>query len=106
MEGYTTLSEAINDLTKKGYSANFNIKSDCLECAENMLLLRPDEFEVDEVYRFQEMSDLDNEDILYAISSPQNGIKGLLVNAYGTYSDASTSELIAKLEIPRIDDSH
>lgn len=97
MRTYTTLSEAINDLAKRGYTANFNISSDCIECAENDLALRPDEFEIDEVYRFQEMSDLDNESILYAISSPGNNLKGLLVNAYGIYSDTATSELIDKL---------
>lgn len=98
MTTYTTLSEAINDLTKKGYTENFNIESDCIICDENRIRLRPDEFEIDEVYRFQEMSDLDNESILYAISSPTNNIKGLLVNAYGTYSDTNTTELIRKLE--------
>lgn len=98
MKTYNTLSEAINDLTKNGYTANFNIKNDCIECAENELLLRPDEFEIDEIYRFQEMSDLDNESILYAISSEKNNLKGLLVNAYGIYSDTATTELIKKLE--------
>ena len=98
MRNYTTLSEAINDLANRGYTSDFNIKDVCLECAENMLLLKPDEFEIDEVYRFQEMSDLDNESILYAISSPHNNIKGLLVNAYGLYSDTATTELIKKLE--------
>ncbi len=98
MRNYTTLSEAINDLANRGYTSDFNIKDGCLECAENMLLLKPDEFEIDEVYRFQEMSDLDNESILYAISSPNNNIKGLLVNAYGLYSDTATTELIKKLE--------
>lgn len=98
MTTYTTLSEAINDLAKRGYTENFNIESDCIICAENRIRLRPDEFEIDEVYRFQEMSDLDNESILYAISSPVNNIKGLLVNAYGTYSDTSTTELVRKLE--------
>ncbi|MDD4778134.1 MAG: phosphoribosylpyrophosphate synthetase [Fermentimonas sp.] len=98
MATYSTLSEAINDLTRKGYTENFNIESDCIVCKENMLRLQPDEFEIDEVYRFQEMSDLDNESILYAISSEANNIKGLLVNAYGTYSDAATTELVRKLE--------
>jgi hypothetical protein len=102
MRNYTTLTEAINDLAKRGYTSNFNIKDGSLECAENMLLLKPDEFEIVEVYRFQEMSDLDNESILYAISSPKNNIKGLLVNAYGIYSDTATTELVAKLEVPRV----
>ncbi|MFZ1790101.1 MAG: phosphoribosylpyrophosphate synthetase [Saprospiraceae bacterium] len=97
MKTYTTLSEAINDLTKLGYTYNFNIKSDCIECAENNLQLQPDEFEIDEVFRFQEMSDVDNESILYAISSTENNLKGLLVNAYSIYADTASTKLIAKL---------
>jgi hypothetical protein len=97
MQTYTTLSEAINDLTKRGYTENFNVESDCIVCGENRIRLHPDEFEIDEVYRFQEMSDLDNESILYAISSPLNGMKGLLVNAYGIYSETATTELVEKL---------
>jgi len=64
MKTYITLSEAISDLAKKGYTFNFNIKNDCIECAENNLQLQPDEFEIDEAPRFQEMSDVDNESIL------------------------------------------
>lgn len=99
MKTYITLSEAINDLTKKGYTYNFNIKQDCIWCAENNLQLEPDEFEIDEVYRFQEMSDVDNESILYAISSAQNNVKGLLVNAYSIYADSASTKLIEKLKI-------
>ncbi|MBL1232556.1 MAG: phosphoribosylpyrophosphate synthetase [Vicingaceae bacterium] len=99
MKTYITLSEAINDLTKKGYTVNFNIKQDCIECAENNLQLQPDEFEIDEVYRFQEMSDVDNESILYAISSTNKNVKGLLVNAYSIYADTASTKLIEKLNI-------
>ena len=97
MKAYTTLSEAINDLTKAGYTFNFNIKHDCIKCVENNIELKPDEFEIDGVYRFQEMSDVDNESILYAISSIKNNLKGLLVNAYSIYADTASTELIAKL---------
>ncbi|MGE5683335.1 MAG: phosphoribosylpyrophosphate synthetase [Bacillota bacterium] len=98
-KSYTTLSEAVNDLTKRGYTFNFNIKNDCIECNENSLQLHPDEFEIDEVHRFQEMSDLDNESILYAISSTTNNVKGLLVNAFGTYADSTSAALVAKLSL-------
>lgn len=97
MKTYTTLSEAINDLTKKGYTFNFNINQDCIECGERKIQLQPEEFEIDEVYRFQEMSDIDNESILYAISSIHHNLKGLLVNAYSIYSDTASTKLIAKL---------
>ena len=97
MKTYATLSEAINDLTKRGYTFNFNLKNDCIECVEKNIQLQPDEFEIDEVHRFQEMSDVDNESILYAISSIQNNLKGLLVNAYGIYADTASAKLIEKL---------
>ena len=97
MRTYTTLSEAVNDLTKKGYTFNFNIRHDCIWCAQNNMQLQPDEFEIDQTYRFQEMSDVDNESVLYAISSMKNNVKGLLVNAYGIYADTASSKLIAKL---------
>lgn len=100
MGKYNTLSEAINDLTKKGYTHNFNIKEDCIECAENNCQLQPDEFEIDEKYRFQEMSDVDNESILYAISSKDGDLKGLLVNAYGIYADYASFKLVQKLNRP------
>ena len=98
MQNYKTLSEAINDLAKRGYTFNFNLKSDCIECIENRIQLQPEEFEIDEVHRFQEMSDVDNESILYAISSDQNRVKGILVNAYGMYADTASAKLIAKLD--------
>jgi len=98
MKVYTTLSEAINDLTKRGYTFNFNIKTDCIQCIENSINLQPDEFEIDEVHRFQEMSDVGDENILYAISSDKYNLKGLMVNAFGIYSDTASTELIAKLD--------
>lgn len=97
MKTYTTLSEAVNELTKKGYTYNFNLKQECIECTENNLQLQPEEFEIDEVHRFQEMSDVDNESILYAISSTQGHVKGLLVNAYSIYADTASTKLVEKL---------
>ena len=97
MKVYETLSEAINDLTKRGYTLNFNLKRDRIECAENKINLQPDEFEIDEVHRFQEMSDVGDENILYAISSHKNNMKGILVNAFGIYADTASAELAAKL---------
>lgn len=97
MQQYSNLVEAINGLSKRGYTFNFNIKTDCIECVENKLQLHPDEFEIDETHRFQEMSDVDNESILYAISSTQNNLKGLLVNAYGIYADTASAALVSKL---------
>lgn len=100
MGKYTSLSVAVNDLTTKGYTHNFNVKDDCLECSTLQLKLKPEEFAIDEKHRFQEMSDVDNESVLYAISAKNGEVKGLLVNAYGTYADLASFELIQKLNTP------
>lgn len=100
MGKYTTLSEAINDLTKKGYTHNFNVKEDCIECPTLQLKLQPEEFEIDEKHRFEEMSDVDSESVLYAISSKNEDVKGLLANAYGVYADNASFELVQKLNRP------
>ena len=100
MGKYTSLSEAINDLTNKGYIYNFNMKENFIECPENQCQLQPDEFEIDEKHRFQEMSDVDNESVLYAISSSDGSVKGLLVNAYGIYADYASFKLVQKLNRP------
>ena len=100
MGKYARLSVAVNDLTKKGYTYNFNMKEECIECQENQCQLQPEDFEIEEKHRFQEMSDVDNESVLYAISSTDGKIKGLLVNAYGVYADYASFKLIQKLNMP------
>ena len=47
-----------------------------------------------DVYKRQ---DVDDESILYAISSEKFLLKGLLVNGYGVSADALTQEMISKL---------
>ena len=97
MKTYDTLSEAVNDLIKRGYISNFNIKKDSLTCIENEINLHPDDFEIDEVHRFEGNTDPGDENVLYAISSVKFQMKGLLVNAFGMYSDSFSAELIEKL---------
>ena len=97
MKTYDTLSEAVNDLVKRGYISNFNIKKDSLTSIENEINLHPDDFEIDEVHRFEGNTDPGDENVLYAISSVKYQMKGLLVNAFGMYSDSFSGELIEKL---------
>ncbi|WP_445955762.1 phosphoribosylpyrophosphate synthetase [Yeosuana sp.] len=96
MKNYDTLSEAINDLQANGYTYDFNLKSKCLECASLKLELDPEDFEVDETFRFESMSSTDDNSVLYAISS-KNGIKGLLVDAYGVYAENISEAMRKKL---------
>lgn len=96
-DSYETLSEATNGLRQKGYTEDLNLKPLCLECTTSKLELHPEDFEVDAFYRFEGMSNPDDNSIVYAISG--KGIKGVLVDAYGVYSESLTESMIAKLSV-------
>lgn len=98
MYDYQTLSEATNGLRERGFTLDFNLKENCIHCHTKDLRLSPAEFEVVEVYRFEGMSNPDDNSIVYAIESA-DGLKGVLVNAYGVYADEASDEIIAKLNI-------
>lgn len=95
---YATLSEATTDLKKRGYTYDFNLKSDCVECPALKLRLTPEKFSVDEFYRFEGESSTDDNAIVFAIRSG-NGIKGVLVDAYGVYAESLNEAMIRKLAI-------
>lgn len=96
---YDTASQAVNGLVKRGYTANFSIltEKECLICHSPALELSPDDFEIDEIYRFEGMTDPGDESIVYGISSKKHRIKGVVVNAYGVYADSAKSQIVQKL---------
>lgn len=98
MQTYDTLSETMEALRKEGYVEDFNLRQDCLECREGQFKVFADEFKIDEFFRFEGQTDPADEAILYAISSENHQIKGLLVSGYGMYTEAVTNELLAKLQ--------
>lgn len=97
---YDTVSEALNDLAKRGFTHDFNIheEADCLICTNTMTQLSPEEFEIVETYRFEGDTDPADEMIVFAISSIKHNLKGVLLNAYGVYADGATSKIVAMLE--------
>lgn len=86
MKNYESLSEALTDLRKRGYDNDFETQSICLYCSDLDMRLDPEDFHVDEVYRFQGDSNPEGSSVIYAISS-STGVKGTLVDAYGAYSE-------------------
>jgi hypothetical protein len=102
MKSYKTLSEAIEDLKKQGYTEDFNLTENALNWKAKQLQIHPEHFVVDETFRFEGMSSTDDNSILYAISS-DNGVKGLLVDAYGVYSDSLSPAMIQKLRVTHQD---
>ena len=99
MEEMTTITEVIDHLHKNGYLEDFNLQQNSLVCKNNDFNVFHDEFIVDKVYRFEGNSDPADEATVYAISSPKYGIKGILVNGAGIYTDSLTDEMLRSLKI-------
>jgi hypothetical protein len=100
MKNYTSLSQATNDLKARGYKEDFNLQPTCIECPSLKLQWHPEEFTIDEFYRFEGMSNVDDNSIVFAISS-RNNVKGVLVDAYGVYAENLNDAMIKKLAIKR-----
>ena len=96
---YDTVTEAMADLKKMGYTIDFSILTakECLICHITATELSPDDFEIDHFYRFEGDSDPGDQMIVYAISSTKNNLKGIVVNAYGIYADNESSAIVKKL---------
>lgn len=100
LKNYDTVSEAMNDLAKRGYTTDFSIKTekDCLHCIKTEIELSPEDFIIDETYRFEGNTDPGDEMIVFAISSTKTNLKGILVNGYGMYSDSAISKIVEHLK--------
>lgn len=94
-----TLYQVVEDLKKQGYTEDFNLKQNCLECRGSKFEVLAHEFVVDEVYHFDDMDDPGEQSVLYAISSPVRKIKGILINGVGIYSEEITNEMADKLKV-------
>lgn len=97
-----TLSQTIEALRKEGYTEDFNLEQNCIECRQGAFKLFHDEFVIDKYYRFEGDSDPADEATLYAISSQKHNIKGILVNGAGIYTQDITDEMLNTLKIKNV----
>ncbi len=91
---YATVSEAIEQLRKQGFTTDFNLEENCIVCHPNRF--GPDEFEIVDVYRYEGETDPADEATVYAVES-RSGLKGVLVTGYGASADPMAEEMLRKL---------
>ena len=99
MTTYDTVTEAVNNLLERGYNNDFNQIEDGLQqlCHNICSSLPSEDFMIDEVHRFEGMTDPADQPIVYAVSSKKFNIKGIVVNGYGVYADSTTSAIVQNL---------
>lgn len=99
MQAYDNMVTALNDLKLRGFTTDFNLLFDELQCSTSGTRLQPEEFEIVEHHRFEANTNPDDSSVLYAIQSTDGKLKGVLVNAYGVYGEALSDKMISKLKV-------
>jgi hypothetical protein len=92
-----TLSEVMTAIQKDGFKENFSVKENLLYAPEANKYYAPAEVSIANFYRFEGTSDPGDNSILYAIET-SDGVKGILLDAYGAYSDQDTTGFINEVE--------
>ncbi|ACU57616.1 hypothetical protein [Chitinophaga pinensis] len=93
---YDTVANAINALKSQGFTVDFNLEGNYLVNGVHKIALS--EFNIVDVYRYEGDTDPSDEAAVYAIASA-DGVKGVLVTAYGPSADTLSEEMLEKLKI-------
>ena len=94
---YGTLSEAVADLERKGYTDELTLTAEGLfNVGVPMDATR---FTIDSYHRFEGPSDPGDLSIVYAITSEELGLKGLLVGDYGPEAAGFIQKMVDPLNI-------
>lgn len=91
---YGTVTEAIEAYRKQGFTKDFNLKENCLECGDTKH--SAEDFHIVDVYRYEGASDPGDEAAVYAIEA-KDGTKGILVTGYGANSEEVPPSILKKL---------
>ena len=95
MKNNESLVDALDDLRKRGYDADFEPQSNCLYCNSLDLRLNEAEFQIDEIYRFEDDSNPADDAVVYALTST-TGVKGTIVDGFGASVGHNNSDLAKK----------
>ncbi len=87
-------TDVLRELQGRGYTENLVPRFDHLEAHNGKEKVPPEEFEVDEIFRFENTSDPDDQSILYAISF--RGEKGTFLESYGLYHEEMSPQMIRR----------
>jgi hypothetical protein len=97
MEPYQNQIKTIIDLQNRGYDHDFILSQESIFCIQKNECMFPDEFDVIAVYRFGNDTLLTGERIIFAISSSNCDLRGILMTSDDNYSSGISIHLWSKL---------
>jgi hypothetical protein len=95
-----TLSNVIERLVSRGFTAHFGVVGDRLRAFDSEKAFGAHELIIREFERFEGVSDPDDMAIVYAIEAT-DGTRGSLVDAFGAYASPTVSAFLQDVPIRR-----
>ncbi len=92
-----SLSQAVDRLTAQGYTDDFRAEPDGMRAVVAGILYRPELLVVEEVDRFEGISDPADEPIVLALHCIEDGIKGTYPGPFGPGVGALDAEMMHRL---------
>lgn len=89
---YASVANALNELAQKGYVIDFNIE-------EKRINDNPDDFEITHIYRYEGMSNPDDESTVYGITQKSTNEKGVFVAGDLSFIDSNAAKILLSIEI-------
>jgi hypothetical protein len=93
---YNSLAQAIDDLTRRGFTYSFDINENQLSCSLLKKRFNATDLHIVESHRFEGPSSPDDSSVVYAIEAV-SGEKGILIDAYGAYADSEKTQFILSI---------
>ena len=86
MKAYKTMIDAMQDLKRRGFTANFEFLNNSFRTIDDGKSFSPDQLTIVEHYRFEGVSDPDDLSVLYAVEAT-DGTRGTVADAFGPYAN-------------------
>lgn len=97
MKGKSNIVEVVYELDELGYTEEFRIIGEKLYWVEKAVKYNADQFEIDHAYRLESSDTAEDSSLIYGISIPKKGIKGILIDAFNTLSSLEDNFVIHKI---------
>ncbi len=92
-----SLSSCLGKVMRDGYTHDMKVESGVMKSLQTEKSYYPHELKVVNFFRFEGMSDPEDNAVLYILET-KDGTKGTLVDAYGVYSDPEIDQFMKAVE--------
>lgn len=91
------LSSVEDEMRENGFIEDFKVEDEALKVNGTDKAYTPEQVKIVNFFRFEGSSDPGDMSILYAIET-HDGVKGTLVDAFGTYSNPEVDDFIKQVQ--------